>query len=121
TPPPALRSFPTRRSSDLMPPPDEPWKPDRIPTDIELVAFAINSLVRQPVRLVKAVRRTAEAMLTLRRRNREPDVKPPPAPFSAPRTPLNVSITPHRRFAFTEVALDDVKIVKNALGGTVND
>ncbi len=31
-------------------------------------------------------------------------------------------ITPQRRVAFTEVSLDDVKMVKNALGGvTVND
>ena len=57
----------------------------------------------------------------LRRRNREPGVTPPPAPFSAPRTSLNVTITPRRRVAFTEVSLDDVKMVKNALGGTVND
>ena len=34
---------------------------------------------------------------------------------------MNTSITPHRRFAFAEVSLDDVKMVKNALGGTVND
>src|SRR3989440_5019108 len=53
-----------------VPPPEEPWAPDRIPTDVELVGFAINSLVRQPLRLVKAAPRTAEAMLSLRRRNR---------------------------------------------------
>jgi diacylglycerol O-acyltransferase len=34
---------------------------------------------------------------------------------------LNTTITPHRRVAFAEVSLDDVKSVKNALGGTVND
>jgi len=50
-----------------------------------------------------------------------PSVDPPPAPFSAPRTPINVSITPHRKFAFTQIPLDDMKMVKNALGGTVND
>ena len=46
---------------------------------------------------------------------------PPPAPFSAPHTPFNVSIEGRRRFAFADVPLDDVKMVKNALGGTVND
>jgi WS/DGAT/MGAT family acyltransferase len=70
---------------------------------------------------LKAARRTAEAVLTLRRRNRQPGVTPPPAPFAAPRTSLNGAITPHRKFAFTQIALDDVKMVKNALGGTVND
>ena len=102
-------------------PPDEPWKPDRIPTDFELVAWALASLSRQPIAAVKAARRTAEAAVSPRRRNRQPGVVPPPAPFSAPKTSLNTTITPHRRFAFTQVALDDVKRVKNALGGTVND
>jgi WS/DGAT/MGAT family acyltransferase len=97
------------------------WKPDRIPTDPELFAYALNSLVRQPLRLVKTIRRTASVALRLRRRNRQPGVNPPPAPFSAPRTSLNQAISPNRRFAFTQVHLDDVKIVKNALGGTVND
>src|SRR5437588_9012811 len=104
-----------------VPPPEAPWEPDRVPSDMELVGYAVNSLSRQPFRAAKAVRRTAGAALNVRRRNRQPDVMPPPAPFSAPRTPLNVSIGPRRRFAFTDVALDEVKMVKNALGGTVND
>jgi WS/DGAT/MGAT family acyltransferase len=39
----------------------------------------------------------------------------------APRTPLNGTITAHRRFAFGSVPLDDVKAVKNHFGMTVND
>ncbi|HEX7166346.1 MAG TPA: wax ester/triacylglycerol synthase family O-acyltransferase [Acidimicrobiales bacterium] len=102
-------------------PPEKPWQADRLPTDFELVAWAMASLSRQPIRAVKAARRTAEVALSLRRRNREPGVVPPPAPFSSPNTSLNTTITPHRRFAFTQLPLDDVKMVKNKLGGTVND
>ncbi|MBA3304200.1 MAG: DUF1298 domain-containing protein, partial [Acidimicrobiia bacterium] len=98
-----------------------PWKPDRIPTEIELVGWALSSLARQPLAAAKALRRTVEAGLTLRQRNRQPDVTPPPAPFSAPRTSLNLAITPHRSFGMAEISLDDVKLVRNALGGTVND
>ncbi|HVF32682.1 MAG TPA: wax ester/triacylglycerol synthase family O-acyltransferase [Acidimicrobiales bacterium] len=101
--------------------PDTEWKPDRIPTDLELVGYALNSLARQPVLGVKAARRTLEAAVTLRRRNRRPEITPPPAPFTAPRTPINGAITPRRKFAFTSLPLDDVKMIKNALGGTVND
>ncbi len=36
-------------------------------------------------------------------------------------TPLNIDIGPHRRFDWLEMSLDDVKEVKNRLGGTVND
>jgi WS/DGAT/MGAT family acyltransferase len=43
------------------------------------------------------------------------------APLPAPRTPLNVSISPHRRFAPVTLSLPDVKRVKNAFGVSVND
>ena len=43
------------------------------------------------------------------------------APLVAPQTPLNVAISPHRRFAFGSVPLADVKLVKNAFGVSVND
>ncbi|MBA2608062.1 MAG: wax ester/triacylglycerol synthase family O-acyltransferase [Actinobacteria bacterium] len=105
----------------VLDPADDTWQADRIPSDAELVGFALQSLSRQPLAAAKAVRRTAEAALNLRRRNREPDTAPPPAPFSAPNTSINTAISPHRKFAFTQMSLADVKNVKNALGGTVND
>ncbi len=37
------------------------------------------------------------------------------------RTPLNPDIGPNRRFDWTELPLDEVKDVKNSLGGSVND
>jgi WS/DGAT/MGAT family acyltransferase len=39
----------------------------------------------------------------------------------APPTPWNRSVGPHRRLAMRSVALDDIKQIKNATGGTVND
>jgi len=39
----------------------------------------------------------------------------------APPSPLNVKIGPHRRFTWVEGDLDQVKAIKNELGGTVND
>ncbi|HKN94320.1 MAG TPA: wax ester/triacylglycerol synthase family O-acyltransferase [Thermoleophilaceae bacterium] len=38
-----------------------------------------------------------------------------------PRSPYNTAIGPHRRFAWVRASLDDVKAIKNSLGGTVND
>lgn len=40
---------------------------------------------------------------------------------SAPSTPINARIGPNRDFDWMKVPLDEVKAVKNALGGTVND
>src|SRR5215213_1608455 len=102
------------------PPPEQEWKPDRMPTDLELVSYAGRSLARSPISAAKATRRTVEAAVTLRRRNRQPDVEAPPAPFSAPRTSLNGALTPRRSFGMAEVSLDDVKGIRKGLGGTVN-
>ena len=41
--------------------------------------------------------------------------------FTAPRTSFNGRITPHRRFAFGQLSLDEVKAIKNLYGCTVND
>ena len=41
--------------------------------------------------------------------------------LTVPRTPFNGPVSAHRRFAFTELPLEEVKRVKNAFGITVND
>lgn len=102
--------------------PEVEWKADRIPTDLELLGYAANSLARQPVRVAKAGWKTAGAVAAVRRRNREaPNLTPPPSPFAAPRTSFNTAITPRRSFAFTTVSLPAVKAIKAATGSTVND
>ena len=56
--------------------PDQEWVPDRVPSDPELLGYAATSLARQPVRVAKAMAKTAGAALAVRRRNREvPDAR----------------------------------------------
>jgi diacylglycerol O-acyltransferase / wax synthase len=109
----------------VAPPPAWPWRPEAIPSDAELIGSAMSSLVRQPERTAGVLRRTLGAMHELSERNRrlreEDEVSPPPAPFRAPRTSLNGSISPHRRFAFAQVPLDEIRTVRHVFGGTVND
>ncbi|MCA1831420.1 MAG: wax ester/triacylglycerol synthase family O-acyltransferase [Actinomycetota bacterium] len=38
-----------------------------------------------------------------------------------PKSPYNVPVGPNRRFAMAEVPVADAKLIKNSLGGTVND
>src|SRR3954447_15347688 len=102
-------------------PPTEEWKPDRIPTEVERLGYAMNSLARTPVRAAKTMRRTVETTMRVRSRNRRPDAHPPPGFFDAPRTSFNVALAPHRSFGFSSLSLSDVKMVKNAFGATVND
>ncbi|MGD0379634.1 MAG: wax ester/triacylglycerol synthase family O-acyltransferase [Acidimicrobiales bacterium] len=106
-------------------PPRRPWRPEPIPTETELIGSAMSSLVRQPERTAGVLRRTLGAVHDLAERNRrlreEDDVVPPPAPFRAPRTSLNGALSPHRRFAFAQVPLDEIRTVRHVFGGTVND
>jgi WS/DGAT/MGAT family acyltransferase len=46
---------------------------------------------------------------------------PPPPNLSAPRTPFNGPVTPHRRVAFGSLPLEDIKQVRRTLGVSVND
>ncbi|MGP0006600.1 MAG: WS/DGAT/MGAT family O-acyltransferase [Acidimicrobiales bacterium] len=97
------------------------WRPEQAPTDADLIALALASLVGHPLRAVKTTRRVVETALHVSEHNRESGIAPPPAPFSAPKTALNGAITPHRRVAFAAQPLDDFKTVKNHFECTVND
>jgi WS/DGAT/MGAT family acyltransferase len=102
--------------------PAEPWQPDRIPSEVELLGYAATSLARQPVRVAKALRRTAQAALDVRRMGQQSSASMlPPAPFAAPRTSFNTALTPRRSFAFTSLDLRRVKAIRAATGCTVND
>jgi WS/DGAT/MGAT family acyltransferase len=58
-----------------------------------------------------------------RLRDAHNEVDDPPAlpPTAAPRTPWNATITPHRRFSYTTIPLDDAKKIRRAVGCTFND
>jgi WS/DGAT/MGAT family acyltransferase len=106
------------------PPPEidaDGWEPERVPSEIDLLVGAWAQLVSSPVKALRVFRRLMETALHISEHNRDPDVLSPPSPFSAPRTSFNLAITPHRRVAFGEVPLEDVKKVKNHFNCTVND
>jgi WS/DGAT/MGAT family acyltransferase len=103
------------------PEPEVPWKPDRVPTDTELIGHATWSLAQQPIRAARAARRTLSVAFKLREQNRRPHITPPPSPFSAPPTSFNGPLTANRSFAASSLSLTTVKAVKNAFGCTVND
>ena len=101
------------------PPDDRPT--EHVPSDFELVAYAVRSIATNPVRLVKIVPGTIGSVVGLIRRRRQSDGPGMAAPFTAPRTPFNAAITSRRNVAVSHLALEDVKKVKRAFGTTVND
>ena len=104
-------------------PPDEEWEPDKKPSEVELAASAVGSMITQPWRLGRMLVKTGQGVLGAVQvtRNRADDEPSATLPFTAPRTPFNGAITPHRAVAFGRASLDDMKLVKNAFGTTVND
>jgi diacylglycerol O-acyltransferase / wax synthase len=107
--------------AEVEPPGD--WQPEAKPSDVELVANALASNVTQPVRLARMLFKTGQGLLTAVQiqRNREDGRPGPTLPFTAPQTPFNGAITGHRAVAFGRASLDDMKLVKNTFGTTVND
>lgn len=99
------------------------YNPEHAPSPAALFADALVSRLAQPWELATLIPATAlRAASTVWRIARgEPRRASAAAPFSAPRTSFNASISPRRSVAFTDIALADVKEVKDALGVTVND
>jgi WS/DGAT/MGAT family acyltransferase len=110
-----------------------PWEPEREPRSASVLARSALSLAGHPLRAVRmsyGLVRSVPTLATSSARPRLPivdkllgrdDVVLPSAGLRAPVTPFNKSISPHRRWAFRTLPLDDLKTVKNTHGGTVND
>ena len=112
-----------------------PWKGETVPGSIPLLARSVLSLAYQPVRAARvgaAIARSLPGLAVSPARPKLPVVDRllprrgasavlQQTGLRAPRTPFNRPVGPHRRWAFCTVPLADVKAVKNAGGGTVND
>lgn len=101
------------------------WRPTREPSSVELMANAVGDIVRSPANAVENVKsglsdisRTASsvgrhaiglasAALTVAR--------------STPDSPLNAEIGEQRRYGTAHAKLSDLKDIRRAHGGTVND
>jgi WS/DGAT/MGAT family acyltransferase len=110
------------RQPDPPPRPAPPeWEPEHQPSDLEKVGRALVNRARRPLQLVTIVPKTIRniaGFLGVRRRIEGPGMA---APLTAPRTPFNGAITPHRKMAYGHIPLAEIKSIKNAFGTTVND
>ena len=104
----------------------EPWEPRPAPTPAQLAADAVGGAARTalsvPFRAAAAATRPAEALRATRDAAAAlGEVLSARLVRAAPPSPLNVPIGPHRRVAFADAPLADLRAVKDAFGGTVND
>ena len=102
-----------------LPPLPDPEPNPQPPSHLALLRTSVQEWARRPVEVAKLLPGLAGmAPRWLGRALRRQGM---PVPFTAPRTSFNATITSVRTIAYTTVALDDVKTVKNAFGVTVND
>ena len=98
-------------------------QPIPAPNGLTLFGHGLASRVAQPWELATLVPTTASRAVSTAWRlvRRGTGGTLAAAPFSAPRTSFNGTISPRRSVAFTDLALAKVKAVKDAAGVTVND
>jgi len=102
------------------PSPAPPWLARPEPTDIELLSQAWRERLTSPKEIVRGVRAAFRGPRQVLR-GLGATSKMVGAGMAAPSSVFNVEIGPHRRLAMTQTDLDDLKRVKDAHGGTVND
>ena len=102
----------------------QPWTPEPPPSGSDLFLRAMTDQIRNPVQAVvegtgRLMRAPQEALSEAGRL--VGGLRSLMALGQAPAGPFNVPVGPNRRFTMAEVPVSDAKVVKNALGGTVND
>jgi WS/DGAT/MGAT family acyltransferase len=100
--------------------PPPPWLARPEPTDFKLLEEALRERLTSPAEIVNGVRHALRGPKRVLR-GLGATTKMVGAGLSAPDSVFNVDIGPHRRFAMTQAQLADLKRVKDAHGGTVND
>ncbi len=93
----------------------QPWSPRPMPSRVELLRSEVKHRVdglRELSHYMPRVRKNFQGLTNVLRSG----MKPAPKTLFTER-----DVSPYRRFDWTSFALDEVKAIKNALGGTIND
>jgi diacylglycerol O-acyltransferase / wax synthase len=116
---------------DLSPEPTKPpeperrWLPAPMPSRTQLLSEALLERATVPTEIVRSVRAVFRAPRQIAGGIRDSLIGVGAMAWAgmnpAPPSPYNCSIGPHRRFTWVRTELDDIKAIKNSLGGTVND
>jgi WS/DGAT/MGAT family acyltransferase len=112
--------FDTEREPSNPPARPPKWAPRPEPTDLKLLGDALRERATSPREIVRGVRAALRGPRQVLGGIGDAS-KMVGAGMSAPSTPFNVEIGPHRRIAFVRTDLELLKAVKNEHGGTVND
>ncbi|MDQ3644786.1 MAG: wax ester/triacylglycerol synthase family O-acyltransferase, partial [Actinomycetota bacterium] len=117
--------FDLERGGTEVPAPEHAWSPTPEPSDVGVVAKGLGELATTPLSLARRALGAAGSPRQTLELAREAASGVGEVAWGrvspAPETPLNGPIGPHRRMTWARVPLADLRAVKKALGGTVND
>ncbi|MGI9589990.1 MAG: WS/DGAT/MGAT family O-acyltransferase [Myxococcota bacterium] len=101
------------------------WLPRPVPEPGELLRDAVRQRLKMPLELmgslISALREPRQSAAQLRRGIESLRASQASQALPASETPLNEPIGPHRRFDWLSLDLDEVRRVRRAVGGTLND
>ena len=105
--------------------PEQRWLPAPMPSRTQLLSEALLERATVPGEIARSVRAVFRAPRQIASAARDSLVGVGAMAWAgmnpAPPSPYNCKIGPHRRFTWVRTDLEDVKAIKNGLGGTVND
>jgi WS/DGAT/MGAT family acyltransferase len=117
--------FDLDREPTDVPAPEHRWEPGPEPSDAEVVAQGVKEAIKAPFgiaeRALRAAANPTGTAESLRGTAEGAGEVLWGTVSRAPECPLNQPIGTHRRVLWIDAELDELKSVKNALGGTVND
>ncbi|MCE7006089.1 wax ester/triacylglycerol synthase family O-acyltransferase [Kibdelosporangium philippinense] len=100
---------------------DGAWIPRRAPTSTKLLIDALKDAVQSPRELVENARAVAGDLVASLADTAGGLVTAISTASTAPSGPLNVRISPQRRFAVARTSLEDFRAIRNEHNCTVND
>jgi diacylglycerol O-acyltransferase / wax synthase len=124
-----FQMFSTEPDAEVVSVPDDDWKPELVPSQAEMLLRSLPALAARPLRTVQAVaglgatlaKGRINALLNKEGAESVPNVGA--RLFSGPRLPFNEIPhgIPHKSTAWANIAMTDVKKIRELHGCTVND
>lgn len=102
-------------------PEPKPYKPEPLPNELAMMLKSTLSFVEKPLKFPKLISEAVTATFKAGMLTRVKKVNLPAAPFTAPPSPLNGIISPHRKWNTAILSLERIKALKNIMQTTFND
>ncbi|MEE9373813.1 MAG: wax ester/triacylglycerol synthase family O-acyltransferase [Saprospiraceae bacterium] len=97
------------------------YKPEPLPNELSLAARSAISFAKNPLKLPKIIVNSISATVKAGMLTRVQHIDLPTAPFTAPKTPLNVIISAQRKWSGIMLSLERMKVLKLIMDTTLND